>query len=220
MTAVPGCPATHPRCQHTRASDASNYGCHCEPARRDRESRRKKRHLLRSHLMDNTGARRRLQALMAIGYSQTELAAALDRHPASGSLGPLLWKTPAPQITRPLHDRIVRVYDQLWDKPSTGPRADLVQRRAAARGWAPPLFWDDDLIDDPSYDGHAAYAADLAEAQQPTRAVARREFTELVNELTRKGWSAARIAEHTGRPTRAVTRARHELREQQHRIAA
>jgi transcriptional regulator with XRE-family HTH domain len=102
------------------------------------------------------GARRRLRALMARGWSP----AAVER--TSG--------IPATALTRVLASRnsvspavahaVNRAYDQLWDRePPRATDEDRVAATAArvhARrcGWAPPMAWDDDQIDLP--DGRPA----------------------------------------------------------------
>ena len=43
--------------------------------------------------------------------------------------------------------KVADLYDQLWDQP--GNRAKSINL-ARARGWALPLAWDDDEIDDPA----------------------------------------------------------------------
>lgn len=202
------CPATQPRCQHSRATDYFYYGCRCDAARQDRELHRKQRHLLPPPLVDATGVRRRLQALMAIGWPSRELARRLGRD--SGALGRILWTaSPHRRVTRELHADVNALYDQLWDQ--AGPSLES-RRRAAARGWPPPLFWDDMLIDNPLYDGSREYQQDNS-TNTFHSSQRRAEFRAQVAVLTRRGWSTRRIAEDTGRPTRAVTRARAALRQ-------
>jgi hypothetical protein len=45
--------------------------------------------------------------------------------------------------------RIADLYDQIWDKPPSGRHAVRTSRWAASKGFAPPLAWDDDTIDNP-----------------------------------------------------------------------
>lgn len=207
---MPDCPSTDPRCQHTRATDYGNYGCRCPGARTARERQRKQRHLRPPRYVDATGARRRIQALMAIGHSQNDLAQALGRKRA-GSLGPFLWQRGRHQVTYELHERIRQVYEQLWDKPGTGKRAALVSEHAAAKGWPPPLWWDDDVIDDPHFQDNQGY--------KPVTQLARRPLAERnaerraeVLRLTLKGRSAAEIADELGVTPRTVIRDRAVLR--------
>jgi predicted DNA-binding protein (UPF0251 family) len=49
-------------------------------------------------------------------------------------------------VTRSTAARVARLYDLLSMRPGPSP---IAKRRALAKGWAPPLAWDDDTIDDP-----------------------------------------------------------------------
>lgn len=88
----------------------------------------------------NTGSKRRIQALHAIGWRHVDINPRLGFDARTVSDARNL-------ITKRKHDAIVRVYDQLWDRP--GP-SDKGRRRAAKIGYAPPAAWDDDAIDDPN----------------------------------------------------------------------
>lgn len=97
------------------------------------------------------GAQRRAQALVAVGWSLSELAretgiapSGLRRVVYEG----VVWKATA--------DKITAAYERLWDR---APAQDTPRRRAAVtqarrlaerKGWFPPLAWDDDQIDDPT----------------------------------------------------------------------
>jgi hypothetical protein len=104
-----------------------------------------------SGLVGSTGTLRRLQALVAIGWSQRQLAAALPMKQQNFVI--LMRGTQVRAATAVI---VRELYDRLWDKtpPEDGPRAPVTARHArayaAARDWAPPLAWDDDTIDDPS----------------------------------------------------------------------
>jgi hypothetical protein len=98
------------------------------------------------------GAQRRLRALAARSWSPE----AIERETG----------IPAQLIKRELdgHDDLVpnlaglvaSAYDRLWDRdPPTATSADkeaaaAIADRAARRGWAPPMAWDDDRIDLPA----------------------------------------------------------------------
>jgi len=89
------------------------------------------------------GVRRRLQALSVIGWTQRELGARL------GVSGSCLSQTTATERTfiKPASaTAIVRLYNELWAGCPTPNRR--VIRDARRKGWAPPLAWDDDTIDD------------------------------------------------------------------------
>lgn len=109
-------------------------------------------HPPKAELTDCTGSRRRLRALARIGWTYRHVAA------ASGLVCRQLDELARQQwITQANADRISRAYEQLSMQP--GP-SDITATRAARAGWAPPLAWDDDTIDDP-----AALPADVAAEQ-------------------------------------------------------
>jgi hypothetical protein len=96
------------------------------------------------------GARRRLQALIRLGWSQRRLARHLEM--SYGQLGFILHDTPG--ITVRMHHRIDGLFADLWDKiPPHQSTGDLSAYNrsvnyAKARGWHPPLAWDDIDLDD------------------------------------------------------------------------
>ena len=101
-------------------------------------------------VMDAAGTRRRLQALVAIGWSGRSLAGRLGIEPAH--LSRILRGRPA--VSAGTARRARALYDELWDQPPTqdtrGERISAAKARAhaARQGWPPPLAWDDDDIDE------------------------------------------------------------------------
>lgn len=103
-------------------------------------------------MIDGTGTRRRLQALVAIGWPQSWLAERLGADKAT------LHK--ALRGDMPVRCRTARaaraLYDELWDQPppASGHREKIATNRARNyardRGWVPPMAWDDNTIDDPA----------------------------------------------------------------------
>lgn len=101
-------------------------------------------------LVDSTGARRRLQALMAIGWPASRLAGPLGLHPVyvrEIQRRPRIYATTA-------HAMAV-TYNRLWDKRPEhyGISAQAANRSRSlgrASGWPPPAAWDDDALDDPT----------------------------------------------------------------------
>lgn len=134
-----GCAA--PR--HGTASAYSFGRCRCADARR---ASRYYRGAIRYGLndpawVDNTGVVRRRRALAAIGWSLTDLA------PYFGTT----WQTvgmhaAGDRVRRDTLDRWRAVYEQL--SMTIGPSRQA-REYAQRQGWAPPLAWDDDTIDDP-----------------------------------------------------------------------
>lgn len=203
----PDCPATNPACQHTRRVDAISHGCTCPEAKADHARAQKfYKHRIATTgqrlLVDATGTRRRLQALMAIGWRNRDLGARL------GITGEGVDRTC--NNRRLVHvrtaARIAALYDELWDKP--GP-SDETRRRAAAKGWPPPLWWDDDLIDDPTA------TSDYTPYRKASRTDRRAKAARTVADLSAKGLSAREIGEHLGISRRHVERFRAEIRAKQ-----
>lgn len=104
-----------------------------------------------SRLIDATGTRRRLQALLAIGWSRAELARRMGMTPtATGRI--MRAESCAISSARKVH----ALYEELWDQAppaATGPQRQSVARAradAAARGWVSAMAWDDESIDDPA----------------------------------------------------------------------
>lgn len=97
------------------------------------------------------GARRRLQALHALGYSWSRLDGALDGYSLTAIKQLVGGQTP---VIEAQHDQLIRsVYERLAMRLPTSDdaheRSGIGRARNAARrkGWPPPLAWTD--IDDP-----------------------------------------------------------------------
>ncbi len=102
--------------------------------------------------VDAAGSRRRLQALVAAGWSGRVLATLLPMQP--GHLNRILRGRPT--VAAATARRVRQLYDKLWDQPpgeaTRGQRISAAKARghAARHNWPPPLAWDDDTIDDPA----------------------------------------------------------------------
>lgn len=94
------------------------------------------------------GPARRLQALSAVGWSMAEVARHVDI--PTSTLHALRSQITS-KTRRALAEQVKDVYDLLWNQTPTGePRAIGRSRNTAkAQGWAPPLMWDDEALDDP-----------------------------------------------------------------------
>jgi hypothetical protein len=90
----------------------------------------------------NIGGRRRIQALMAMGWRHQDLTPLLGINTGNIIHQEGGW------FTKRKHDAIKDLYDRLWDK--RGPATTLSINRVVKAGYAPPLAWDDDTIDDPN----------------------------------------------------------------------
>ncbi|MDF3308755.1 hypothetical protein P3H15_27430 [Rhodococcus sp. T2V] len=139
------------------------------------------------------GSIRRMRALVAAGYTVQFLAARLTG-----------WETDVYRliredqklITAARARRIAELFSALQLQPGS---SDYARQYAATKGWALPLEWDEDTIDDPATEPvRAAWTA----------ASARAERVERVAELTARGLTAEEIADIVGVTSRTVERDR------------
>lgn len=88
--------------------------------------------------VSSLGASRRLRALAAAGWSSVALAERLG----SGRRQVAAWRTRHdPTILRVNHEKICKLYREIGDTPGGNAYA---AGQARARGWWPPVYWDDD----------------------------------------------------------------------------
>jgi hypothetical protein len=173
----------------------------------------------RSHV-SATGTRRRLQALVAVGWPHDELAARLGRSPA-GLRRSMLSDAVTAQTAQDVSD----LYEQLWNlspPQSTDDQraaADAARAFAGERGWLPPLAWDD-IDTDPDARHHTqheetdddvdevaierALAGDGVRLEHLTPA----EQNEVVRRLTGRGKSIRDIAQQLATTKRTISRRR------------
>jgi transposase len=169
--------------------------------------------------VDGTGTRRRLGALMALGYTTVELSAMLGASRAKASKA-----ARSERVTITTRTAVKDLYDRL---SMTVP--ELTVSRAKSRshalklGHLPPLEWDDEAIDDPNYIPEAPtvedeftltrrdeYLIDAAiEGKRP--ALSPPERREVITVLNERRWSSRKIAKHIGCSTRTIDRIRKEL---------
>ena len=161
------------------------------------------------------GAARRVQALLAMGWPHHALGAAgiVNSAQIIGASGDLI----TVQRWRQVRD----VYDRLSMTPGPSPET---RGWAAKLGYAPPLAWDEEGIDDPTATpGHdttttragcvidevavARAAASLGAAGSLTAA----ERTTVLRVMAARGASDAQIAEHLGVVDRTILRWRAQL---------
>jgi hypothetical protein len=170
--------------------------------------------------VDATGTRRRLQALQAVGWPVELLAAQLGRRPTS-----LHRSMTGESVTaRTAHD-VVTLYERLWNtrppRATQGQRAgaDAAQDHAAARGWLPPLAWDD-IDTDPTAPAPTAQflQRDHIDEIAVERALAGDNITyddltpveqqEVIRRLSARGTSLRETAALLGTTKRTVSRRR------------
>lgn len=150
-------------------------------------------------VVDATGTRRRIRALMRIGWSLHEQARRL------GVAVQSLSRTHRQRdhVLLSTAQKVAALYDELSMTPGTCVRA---RNHAERRNWPPPLAWDDDEIDDPA----AQPAHDLRGTPGRQRD---NDRDERVLELTRAGLSATEIAMRVRVSPRSVNRVRARFRE-------
>ncbi|MER7905421.1 helix-turn-helix domain-containing protein [Streptomyces sp. NPDC095614] len=155
--------------------------------------------------VDATGTRRRIQALVAMGWSFTALAPEMGIH--SRPLGDMArgqWVSAG--SARKVKAAYKRLVHHMPEQRGVQPQARALAKRVAAReGWVPPGAWDD--IDDP---------AAMPEVDEPKLPSGRKRHgtadLNRVLQLTNEGLSAADIALRLGVHKRTVTRARRRAR--------
>ena len=144
----------------------------------------------------NIGARRRVRALLAIGWRHTDLSAK-----AGFSTGTLLSQV-GDWISKRKHDAVKAVYDELWS--TQGPST----RRPKGPDYAPPLAWDDDTIDDPA--ATPDLGIKVAKQGRPSKKVEKVSYLEAIAEdvdfLARTGATTEEIAERTGSDWASIER--------------
>jgi len=167
-------------------------GTHRPPARRvHRETAEKILAVTTDQVADGarvptTGPSRRLQALATLGWTVQALAdhAGVDRQVLDGLLPGRRTHTTA-RTARTVRD----LYDELWNtpRPTRSPHEEAsaarARRRAQDQGWAPPMAWDDDTIDDPN--AKPLHDVDIpAEARTPGRPPRTVDLDEFVHLIT------------------------------------
>jgi hypothetical protein len=101
--------------------------------------------------MDATGTRRRLQALVAVGWTLTKIG-----EQAGWSHGNVSVLLRAERVFVATERTVRDLYDALWNQvpPGDSPQgryaSDQSRQLAEREGWPPPMAWDDDDIDDPA----------------------------------------------------------------------
>lgn len=142
--------------------------------------------------VDSIGAVRRLQALIANGYRQGEIAERLGLD--ISNVGRLLRSS---HCTARNYRAVVALFDELELTPGTSGKS---RRRGERLGWALPLEWDEDTIDDPAAEPVRARRGGSRSAAEV--AANRREAAE----LAARGMSPDAIAHELGVHERTVER--------------
>lgn len=96
--------------------------------------------------IDATGSRRRLQALMAMGWTKAQMADHMGIKP--DTVTEII--NDQPTVTPPVAAKIKAGFSVMqMTFPAPGRAATYTQRWAAKRGWMLPFMWDEDEIDNP-----------------------------------------------------------------------
>ena len=91
-------------------------------------------------MVDATGTRRRLQALLANGHRAKDLVAALGVHTSCQRI------IRSEKVSAVIRDSVTQLYGELENR--VGP-SDLARERYRGLGYLSPMWWDPDIIDDP-----------------------------------------------------------------------
>lgn len=127
-----------------------NAGCKC---RRCKDAHAANHRRLRTKttpgVVDATGTRRRIEALACLGWSTAELSRRIGR--TRSYLSKTAHRTTVHPSTAAA---VARLYDELCMTWCTTPTAARTAAEARAKGWAPPLAWDEGSLDDPTATPH------------------------------------------------------------------
>ena len=130
---------------HRREKETACDPCLRAAALYDNQLRLEKMAGRGSRRIPATGTARRIQALVAIGYTYVDLA---EEFGWSHDM-PMRLATRKSHVLRSTAERVAEVYDRFHMTPQTGTRrANYARSVARKHGWSPPLAWDD--IDDPN----------------------------------------------------------------------
>lgn len=152
------------------------------------------------------GAQRRVQALVAIGYTFRDISERLGLgHDRARQIAVLERK----YIRTTTAENVRNLYDALSMTPAPdGWHASYARAVARRNGWAPPLAWDD--IDNPDENPRGLRASDSNDVAVDAIKVARivdgefalkatpAEKTEVIRRWTAQGRSLAELERHTG----------------------
>lgn len=173
-----------------------------------------------AHLQSGLGTARRLRALQAIGWTVNDLAGRLGVH--ESRIRQLANEYRGGTVTERVARQVAQLYRELENMP--GP-SESVRRRCERRGWAPPIAWDYDTIDDPCATPYGGQEVDVdpvvverilagdwrlkaARAERLQVIAAWRAAGGSLNELERHtGWNCRRDLQHEQEAGRDVSAA-------------
>lgn len=135
--------------------------------------------------MDSVGTTRRLRALAALGYTSAQIA---TESGIPSEYVRKLMQGGRTIVKATTAARVSRCYDTLSMVRPVGWLADRQRRQSAAKGWLPPLCWDDDDLDNPDP------AVDQA-ARESTGSAPVRRTDNLIEAVEAGGTSLADLTE-------------------------
>lgn len=162
-------------------------------------------------VLTTVGMVRRIQALHHLGYSCAHVARFADC--SRETLQEALRDPGRAPGSRRLREAVAAMYEQFWNVqcPDSIRITNRARNRAAREGWAVPLAWDDETIDDPNARPQGMQKessrpkSDVDEAAvvramggDRTLSLSMAERAEVSRRLRAAGWSFSRIEEHTG----------------------
>lgn len=136
-------------CAHRYAGEKACEACLRAAARYDATLRLERLRGMPSRRIPAVGVARRVQALVALGWSFQQIAARIG---VDHGL-PCRWARSTGWVTRSTQERVGRLFEELCmtpppqDTPRLRREATYARTVARKHGWLPPLAWDD--IDNP-----------------------------------------------------------------------
>ena len=208
------CPPDH---SHAEKSVCYHlHGCRCEPckttinAKRRRQTRERAYGQYRTGHRDPTGAQRRIQGLMFLGWRAEDIGEIAGIR-AKDVRMVLVQK----YVFGKTHDSIDRAYKVLIAR-GQGP-STITRKRAQARGWVSPLAWESIDTDEapveaknPDRGEFDEIAVELAVSGQPVP-LNLHEREEAIRRLHALRWPDPRIAKAVGVDKETVNRTRRRL---------
>lgn len=198
-------------CQAKRHGTETAYvvdKCRCPEARAARCRGQKLARYEKLHnnprRVDAIGSRRRVHALMRLGHNGATIAAAAGIPSADSMLQSISNRW----VNRGTAARIRAAYDQLSMALGS---SNKTRGRAIARGWLPPIAWDDDTIDDPNAQPMLEQHVDVDEVAvrralsgDRPESMRRAEILEAIRLGHQQGLDDVTLGERLGMATNAV----------------
>jgi transcriptional regulator with XRE-family HTH domain len=142
-------------------------------------------------IVPSLGTVRRLRALVAIGWTQTEIAERMSMQVTNFTRLILGYR---PRVTAATAEAADELFRALWSEPRTGGWNDRARQIAASRSWVGPLGWDD-IDNDPE-----PASIDVSEQTKGERVL------EDVEWLLEAGEPVAQITASLGRTAGAISK--------------